>query len=102
MSASYNARADNRAKDSLPKSKKPADKADDPPTSIPVGKIAPPQISFEFTPKPLPADGKNSQNLTSLGNTELGYLYVQSDEKVAELWPDHIAKIRAAVKSIKK
>ena len=144
MSASYNAYADKRAKDVLPKTKEPGDttKADDHSAEKPaaageadsrlptekspdgsdfgdlkkteilkmlslakkrvsLGKIAPPQIGFKFTPEPLPAEDIG-KNLTPLGNTELGYLYVRSNEKITELWPDHIAKIREAAKSIKK
>ena len=65
------------------------------------GKVAPPQISFKVVPEPLPAE-KVVENLTPLGNTEMGYLYVWADEKITELWPEHIAKIREAAQSIKK
>lgn len=70
------------------------------PKSTGLFKVGPPQISFEFFSEPLPTD-KPGKNLTALGKTEMGYMYVRSDEKIAELWADHIAKIREAAKSIK-
>ena len=76
---------------------------DAPKKPMPVGgaKVAPPQISFKFFPEPLPTENVY-ENLTPLGNTEMGYLYVRSGEKITELWSDHIANIREAAKSIKK
>ena len=73
------------------------------PTVEPPKKLSP-ELLTALTDKMKATDQSKPQewNIVQLGMTELGDVSLSANAKAAELWPDHIVKIRIAIKSIKK